>query len=156
MDNDSGRSKTEYSMPKRSIYDLMSSSRPTDLSKLVYSIRDLYVNPANRFVDTNYAIFLVAPQVAESELRSSSEFVLLDDDDDQTTSSSHAASSSKDSIVLRRVEKFYFHVTFEHLQDHIDYLLCDKDMGLNRYGDGESVLIRAIDSFSLNLYQIVV
>ena len=137
-------------MPKRNIYDLMSSSSTSDLAKFVVSIRDLYLNRSNRFIDTNYAIFLVAPQVVEAELFSSHEFLLLDSDHQETP-------DLKEKIVLRQVEKFNFHVTFEKLKEHIDYLMCQFDSEVLRVNcQNLNPIIRGFNSFSLNLYQIIV
>lgn len=138
-------------MPKRVIYDLMSSSSSSDLTKLVLSIRDLYLNRANRFIDTNYAVFLVAPQVTETEFFSSHEFLLLDSDHQDTSS------GREDKIVLRQLEKFNFHATFEQLKEHIDYLKCEFESEVLRVNcQNLNPIIRGLNSFSLNLYQIIV
>ncbi|CAF0717835.1 unnamed protein product [Brachionus calyciflorus] len=153
-----GNNQTE---PIRVIYDLMSSSDKNQLESLISDIRDTYKKGDS--VSKNYAIFLVAPAVQEYELTTDHECFLTSDKKDKDE-------MKKDQINYLVLTKFRFHITFEHLSEHLDYLKCKFPQAKMNLKDKKSkenfvchlnkckqmnFLERIADSFSLNLYQVI-
>ena len=147
--------------PVREIYDLMSSSNKTGLEDMIKEIRDYYKK--EKSVTKSYAIFVVAPSVVDYELTSDDTCNLTNDENGKI-----AEHKNKSLIGYHLISKFRFHITFEHLAEHVDYLKCKfKDLssvGLN-YKENlvchlnkckkMSLIERLFNSFSLNLYQII-
>ena len=167
-------------MPNRTIYDLSSSSTLFQLENLVKSIKKSYVN--NRLsnqsnVMKNYAIFLVAPAIDDYELnkdeRCSPEEEAYAVVDGQKKNNYNSNLKSNEKMSYQLLTKFKFHVTFEHLKEHFDLVKCKfkrsgglsvKNMTAQEKENyscnlekckSSLFLIRLLNSFSLNLYQIL-
>jgi phosphatidylinositol glycan class Z len=150
-------------VPTRHIYDLMSANQ-TQLEQLVRQIKEPYTTASTK-VKKNFAIFLVAPSVLDFDLKKN----LINENCPINAQKGIAANTSNAQMVdYQLATSFRFHITFEHLQDHIDLLQCKfKQISENLLQKGNlncyanrckkyNLLQRITNSFSLNLYQIIV
>lgn len=170
MNNNQGNS---VSMPERKVYDLMSSASLADLEQLIHSIKLLYVNPNTGVVSKNFAIFLVAPEVVDFDLNKSQMCYLLNDDELKGDKKDEYEKKMSDKLVYQLMTTFRFHVTFEHLEEHLNYINCqfklkknanDTDIDYEKRNlvcylnkcKKTNFLNRIINSFSLNFYQIII
>lgn len=138
--------KHEAQLPVRKIYDLMSSSNGTQLEELILEIKNSYTNKNSQL--KNYAIFLVAPSVVENDFLKS----------EDCSSQKKKKKTQDGEIGYHLISGFKFHITFEHLKDHLDYLKCDfgdRLLCLEKNCKKMSLAKRILNSFSINLYQII-
>ena len=151
--------------PERKIYDLMSSSNLEQLNKLIYEISNEYKKQNSTRITKNYAIFLIAPSLLDVELKRTTF-------NDDCFTKEKASNKADNQIYFQLQTSFKPHVTFEHLQEHINILNCNFDsyFALLRKTDDEEkqkltcylkkckslhFFQRFFNSFSLNLYQVV-
>lgn len=127
---------------------------------LIKDIRDSYKK--NKSVTKSYAIFVIAPSVMDYDLTSEEPCNLTNDKNDENTS------QKGEYIGYHLITKFRFHITFEHLAEHIDYLKCKfRELGSIGLRSKENLIChlnkckkmnfveRLLNSFALNLYQII-
>lgn len=156
LNEDQRKSLQNLVPPKREIYDLMSSSTMNDLDKLVRNIDSMYKVNSSLEITNNLAIFLVAPAIVDKDL--------LKPNDDCYESENKNKNEKSPMIYYQLFTKFKFHVSFDHLQDHIDLFNCNfkqDNLSINTYRclirrcKSMSAIDRFFHSFSLNLYQII-
>lgn len=150
----SNNQQRDISMPERKIYDLMSSGNRASLEELINSIKSRYVDSKTGFISKNFAIFLVAPEVLDLDLNGN------------RTCGDDVNSNDKinSGLVFEVVTKFRFHVSFEHLEDHFNYINCQLERGFgDKYAkcyldecEKKNLFQRVFDSFSLNFYQVLI
>lgn len=140
----------------------MSSSTESDLESLINSIRRAYTNVESGFVRTNYAIFVVAPEVLDFDLNKHHMCYILD-------SSTEYDTAYANKSIYQLLAQFRFHITFEHLNEHLAYLSCkfnirdgtDKHVNENlncfiNKCKKSSLIYKILNSFSLNFYQVII
>jgi hypothetical protein len=151
----------EPTVPTRRIYDLMSANQ-SQLERLVHEIKAPYTT-ADTKIKKNFAIFLVTPSVLDFDLKKG----LIDEK--CPTTGIHTNKTNIPKVDYQLATSFRFHITFEHLQEHIDLLQCKfKQPDTKNLLEKENFacylnrckkynfLQRIINSFSLNLYQIII
>jgi hypothetical protein len=146
-----------YLPPDRQIYDLMSSGTIDQLEKLIAEIHNKYFDKYNK-ITKNYAIFLVLPSMMDIDLR-------------RTDFNEECYIDLNPTFKYQTVATFKFHITFDDLKRHIEFINCDfesfkGDRNLNekelkeydcyvRTCEQMSLYQRISFSFSLSLYQVV-
>lgn len=129
----------EVTKPERKVYDLMASSNLNNLNQLLLEIKSNYTK--NSKVKKDFAVFLVTPSVVDSKL--------FKPDD--------ACSLNNSDVGFQLQTKFKFHLSFEHLKAHLDLINCnfknnDCYLSLCKH---KSLFDRIFNSFSLNMYQVI-
>lgn len=132
--------------PIREIHDLMSSSTKKSLEQLIIKLKSENLK--------NLGIFLVAPSILKKEL-------LINDHD-------NIRNTNESILSYNLIHDFKFHISFEHLLDHFNYLRCkfEENVALSKESRVKfSIFInkcrnmgfidRFMNSFSLSLFQIV-
>lgn len=140
--------------PARQIYELMSSANSTHLNELILSIKSNYSRHSNSKIKKNFAIFLVAPSVLDQQLNK---------EHDETDECSLIQTQPTSSIAFLLHTQFKLHFSFEHLDKQIKAMKC-------LYESNETIqsatclakkcrqtnwVIRFLNSFSLNFYQVI-
>ena len=156
---DKSSKKKENARPVRKIYDLMSSGTSQQLDDLISNISNTYKKKNNTRITRNYALFLVSPSLLDIELK-------------RTTFNDNCLTQESNSKIFYQLQAtFKFHATFEHLKQHLDVLKCNFDAYFSRDDLNEeekrqltcyvnkcrslNVFQRVLNSFSLNLYQVI-
>jgi hypothetical protein len=154
--------KKKDSRPVRQMYDLMSSGTIEQLHSLINDISSAYKKKNSSRITKNYAIFLASPSLLDIELKQTTF-------NDECFNKAKATSTSNNNQTYFQLQtSFKFHVTFEHLQQHLDLLECDfESFAFVKQQDPDAFecyvnkckslnwLQRFYNSFSLNFYQIL-
>lgn len=156
---DKSTKKKENQRPIRKIYDLMSSGTSKQLNDLIFHISNAYRKKNNTRISRNYAIFLVSPSLLDIELKRT------------TFNDNCLPHGSSNETYFQLQASFKFHITFEHLKQHLDVVKCNFDSFWPATDPNEeekrkrmcylnkcislNFFQRIFNSFSLNLYQVI-
>ena len=132
--------------PIREIHDLMSSSTKKTLEQLITKLKS-----ENQI---NLGIFVVAPSILKKEL-------FINDNE-------NIRKTNKSLLSYNLVHDFRFHVSFEHLLYHFNYLRCKFEDNVTLSKESRvklsiyinkcrkmGIIDRFMNSFSLSLFQII-
>ena len=153
------KKKKDNPRPVRKIYDLMSSGTSKQLDTHISQISNGYKQKNGTRISRNYAIFLVSPSLLDVELK-------------RTTFNDNCLTHDSTNKTYYQLQaSFKFHITFEHLKQHLDVFNCNLDAYLSKanLNDDEKRKLncylnkckslnffqRVFNSFSLNLYQVI-